>query len=210
MSQYTTEVRWIVESLTPNNGSLYDRIRLAAPKIFSFQFPIWVESYRIELESKILLHYITREIAYETVGLWKLKLQARLNVIMPYYIELYNTTKKSYDYLTDTDIQETYEYKKDAEFESTGEESTKGNTLASDLPQANYAGKDYATDLSESSSSANTRNTSSENTTDSYNRTRKGLSGRSKTELLVEYRNAILNIDEQIIEELADLFMGLY
>ena len=43
------------------------------------------------LETKILKHYYTREIGLETVGLWKLKLDMKMNEIMPYYNKLYES-----------------------------------------------------------------------------------------------------------------------
>ena len=49
------------------------------------------ENYRQALCTKILRHFYTREIGEETVGLWKLRLDARLNDIMPYYNKLYES-----------------------------------------------------------------------------------------------------------------------
>ena len=90
MSKYTTEVRFLCESeagLINSEGfnSIATVLTEAAPKIFNFDFPIFDETYRTPLEVKILRHYYTREICEETVGLWKLRLQDKLNMIMPYY-----------------------------------------------------------------------------------------------------------------------------
>lgn len=94
MSVYTTEVRYICE--TANNlsnsagyNSVNEIIKNALPSIFNFNFPIFDEKYRSVLETKILKHFYTREIGEETVGLWKLRLDTRLNEIMPYYNKLY-------------------------------------------------------------------------------------------------------------------------
>lgn len=49
------------------------------------------------------------------------------------------------------------------------------------------------------------------NATTGQNVVRKGLSGtRSMTELMVQYRDALLNIDMMIIDNLGDLFMSIY
>lgn len=110
MSHWTTQVRWIVEQMTPGfEGTWQQRIEAACPKIFNFSFPIWEESYRTTLEAKILRHYFTREIGMETVGLWKFELETTLNEIMPYYNKLYETTTKEYNYLWDTNITETFD-----------------------------------------------------------------------------------------------------
>ena len=96
MSKYTTEVRFICEVNSGLNESvgyskIEDVITGAMPKIFDFDFPIFDESYRSVLERKILKHFYTREICEETVGLWKLRLNTRLNEIMPYYNKLYKS-----------------------------------------------------------------------------------------------------------------------
>ena len=53
------------------------------------------------------MHYYTREIGFETVGLWKLKLQTKLNEIMPYYNKLYETELLKYNPLYDVDMTTT-------------------------------------------------------------------------------------------------------
>lgn len=105
MAEYTTQVRTICESLTSNELGPYpdvaQTIEQARPLIFNFPYPIFDEEYRPVLETKILKHYYTREIGMETYGLWKLKLDTKLNEIMPYYNELYLTTKYQYNPLFD-------------------------------------------------------------------------------------------------------------
>lgn len=113
MSKYTTEVRYLCESLTGQTDSKgfddVDTIIAAAlPYIFSFDFPIFDEEYREVLETKILRHYYTREIGSETYGLWKLRLEAKLNEIMPYYNKLYESELLNFDPLRDVDMQTTH------------------------------------------------------------------------------------------------------
>lgn len=96
MSRYTTEVRFICEQyagLDESEGynSVDEIINGSYQKVFDFDFPIFDEAYRDELEKKILLHFYTREICEETVGLWKLRLRDRMNMIMPYYNKLYES-----------------------------------------------------------------------------------------------------------------------
>lgn len=277
MSKYTTQVRWIIEQATYENQnlSISQRVTLACPKIFNFDFPIWVEEYRATLEKKILMHYFNKEIGFETVGLWKFYLEERMNLIMPYYNELYKTTVKEYDWLTDTNARETYvgnkKLQENAKFDAnenvksdmTGKTQDNGNdtfsgtgsstsdgtknqntkTLESDLPQANYANLDYGTKLTEgeqtettheqtdttqqstadrtnvtdTTQNANTDTTQrstndlQSNTDDIYTRDRVGAFGsRSLTELLMQYRESLINIDAMVINELADLFMTIY
>ena len=293
MSKYTTQIRWIVEQATSDNQGLptSQRIALACPKIFNFDFPIWLEEYRATLEKKILMHYFNKEIGFETVGLWKLYLEERLNLIMPYYNHLYATTVKDYDWLSDTKSIETYtgnkKIKENAKYDSTGNvnsdltgdttenftgkvqdtggetfsgtgtstttgtKSQSTKTLESDLPQANYADLDYGTKLTEGSQSGTTNENSKtqsdsttdknnttdttnkdvihasqnvvtdttqnstndlqSNTDDVYTRNRSGaFGGHSLTDLLMQYRESLINIDNMVINELQDLFMMIY
>ena len=109
MSKYTIELRYICETMGGLEASVggddVDQvIQNAIPSIFNFSFPIFDESYRNVLETKILMHYYTREIAHETVGLWKLKLKTKLNEIMPYYNQLYKSELLDFNPLYDVDI----------------------------------------------------------------------------------------------------------
>lgn len=109
MSKYTTEVRYICESMAGLNQSegymsVSDIIEKSMPKIFDFNFPIFDENYRGILERKILKHYYTREIGLETYGLWKLKLDTKLNEIMDYYNQLYKSALLEFNPFYDTDL----------------------------------------------------------------------------------------------------------
>ena len=71
--------------------------------------------------------------------------------------------------------------------------------------------------MTDTTSSSNTNTTSSSNTNttnttnDIFTRNHKGLSGsKSRTQLNLEYRQSLINIDKMVIEELKDLFMLIY
>ncbi len=114
MSKYTTEVRFLCETAagyTESQGfnSIDAILNTSAPLVFNFDFPIFDEDYRLPLEKKILRHYYTREISEETVGLWKLRLQDRLCMIMPYYNQLYQSELLQFNPLYDVDLTRTHE-----------------------------------------------------------------------------------------------------
>lgn len=110
MSKYTTELRFICESYAdcPHSVGLKDTLNIvidkAREKIFDFSYPIYDESYKPILERKILMHFYLREIGFETVGIWKLYLNTKMNEIMPYYNELYKTTTLEFNPLYDTNL----------------------------------------------------------------------------------------------------------
>ena len=109
MGDYTTQLRFICESkcgYTSSKGfqSIDDIITDSANDIFNFDWPIFDETYRLPLEKKILRHFYTREICEETFGLWQLRLWDRLNVIMPYYNQLYKSELIKFNPLYDVDL----------------------------------------------------------------------------------------------------------
>lgn len=110
MSKYTTEVRFICETLAEYDqsqgyGKVSEIINKSWDKIFDFDFPIFDEDYRSVLCKKILMHYYTREIGLETVGLWKLKLNTKMIEIMPYYNKLYESALIQYNPIFDADYR---------------------------------------------------------------------------------------------------------
>ena len=142
MSKYTTEVRYICETaagLTESmSGTMVDEIiEKAAPKIFG-SFPMFDESYREHLEAAILRHYYTREIAYETAGLWKLNLTTRMREIMPYYNQLYASEKLTFNPLY------TVYYKTTSHTDDVKNES--GQTINGGRDQLTHTGEDVYTE----------------------------------------------------------------
>lgn len=243
MSKYTTEIRFICEvsaGLQESAGfnDVDNIIESAIPKIFNFDFPIYDESYRNVLCSKILKHYYTREICAETVGLWKLWLSARLNEIMPYYNQLYKSATIEFNPMYDVDLTTTqkrdntgvtnFSGSNDATSEQNGSTATNDTSknLYSETPQGSLDNVDNETYLTNATklinnglTTVNNTNTfkgsnRSENnvkTTEEYLQKIQGKNGgASYSKRLVEFRNTFINIDAMIIDELKDLFFGLW
>lgn len=137
MSKYTTQVRFICETaagLSESEGqaSVNKIISAAIPSVFDFNFPIFDEAYRNVLESKILKHYYTREIGLESVGLWKLKMDTKLNEIMPYYNQLYKSELLDFNPFYDVDLTRDHTLNRSEQSEQTGNETadaTKNGTI---------------------------------------------------------------------------------
>ena len=137
MSKYTTQVRFICETaagLSESEGqtSVNQIIAAAIPSVFDFDFPIFDESYRTVLETKILKHYYTREIGLETAGLWKLKLDTKLNEIMPFYNQLYKSELIEFNPMYDVDLTRDHTLNRSEQTEQTGTETadaTKNGTV---------------------------------------------------------------------------------
>jgi hypothetical protein len=208
---YTTELRYICESyagLTESAGynNIENVIKKALPKIFDFDFPIFDEDYRTVIETKIIKHYYTREISEETVGLWKLRLNTKMNEIMPYYNQLYKAWSVDFNPLYDTDI--TTEHTLDNE--STQTTTGKSTDRFSDTPQGSLQNIENNTYLSNATIvDSNASGTS--NSTDEYLEKITGKRGSmSYSKMLDEYRESLINIDSMIIVDLKDLFFKLW
>lgn len=134
MSKYTTEVRFICETAAGYDSSqgymsVNQILNVAAPKVFDFDFPIFDEAYRSVLEKKILKHFYTREIGLETVGLWKLKLDTKLNEIMPLYNQYYKSELIEFNPMYDVEMTKDYTLKRDETADTTGTaDTTKSGT----------------------------------------------------------------------------------
>ena len=223
MSKYTTEVRFICESLAGNSESVGGNgidsvIQRAIPQIFDFYFPIFKTDYKNVLETKILKHYYTREIGYETYGLWKFKLNVRLNEIMPYFNQLYESTLLEFNPLLDVDYTRKHEGERNKEEQgkSEGTNNTINLSVYSDTPQGSVENLDngsYMTSASKTTDSTQGNNTSENKLkdVDSFLETVKGkMGGSDYSEKLMKYRQTFLNIDMMVIEALSDLFINLW
>ena len=231
MSKYTTEVRFICESsagLTESAGgsNVDEIIQQAIPKVFDFTFPIFDEAYRNVLCGKILKHYYTREIGLETVGLWKLHLNRKLNEIMPYYNKLYESELLEFNPMYDFEYTKERTGTKKGNFngqtDNTDNSTSSGNYLDaySDTPQGaveNLESYQYLTNARKNVGTGTTQNVGNTVTSNTVNDTEEYLEhvsgkqgGQSYAKMLKEYRATFLNIDMSIINELSDLFMNIW
>lgn len=174
------------------------------------------ESYREKLNTKILQHYWIREIGFETEELFKYFLNVKMNEIMPFYDKLYESEKLKIEPLLTQNIETNATGKTDGTSNIVNEVSSsdKGKSAYNDTPMSNVQnpldGK-YLTDITGTENNSNTDSTSETNTetnTDT-SQTIKGFSG-NQSEMLLKYRETFLNIDMMIINELNDLFMGMW
>lgn len=182
--------------------------------IFDFEYPIFDEAYRTVLQTKILKNYYMREIAHETFGLFKMRLDNQLNISMEYFNQLYESAKISIEPLNDYSIKEELDRNgsQSGTVKDAGSSSSNGKEIFYQYPQTELSGnKDYATTMTTNEDSINTNNTNTKDlkTTDNYI---KNILGNKlpQSELLEKYRKTFINIDEQVINSLDNLFFMLW
>lgn len=194
--------------------------------LFNFDYDFYTDSevIRKEFEKKFLDRYMFHEIGFETVTRFRHYLRERLNSIAPYYKQLYITELESKDinFLLNKDLTETFE--RDVEnnglnsTDMTSSDSTTQNNKESYLENGNAdlsLDKGNLTGMSEvkgendsrANSSTNVNTNSSEKTT-LISQGNIGIT--SSAELLRDWRSVLINIQDMIISDCADLFMGVY
>lgn len=159
LSKYTTEVRFICEHLSgleySTDGHNVDNvISKSWNKIFTTSVPFFDEEYKSVLCSKILKHYYLREICSETTGIWIMWMNERLEMIMPYYNQLYKSATIEFNPLFDVDITRKSTRNIDATKTETGELTrTSNNTRKTDGTQYVDSTAENTTKISDSTES---------------------------------------------------------
>ena len=210
MSSYTLELRHIHQTFN----------------VFNFDYDFYTDSEIIKskFEQKFIDEYFFHEIGQETVARFQHRLRTRLNKIMPYYKQLYDTelAAKDINFLLNKDLTETFERV------VTGESSSINDLTVSDQGETNNKESNIEngnaslelengslTNVSKTSLSNNTNsnNTSRDNTNQNEITTLKSQGNigiTSSAELLEKWRSVIINIDQMIIDACNDLFMQVY
>ena len=150
MSNYTTQLRTIIEMNSSKKRGGYSDIQAqiteARPKIFDFPYPIFDNNYKEPLERKILTHFYTREICEETVGLWKLRLADKMNEIMPYYNQLYESELLKFNPFHDIDYVMTHKGRANERKMQNAEQNTDADTDFTEGVDTTY-GLDMVSDI---------------------------------------------------------------
>ena len=227
MAKYTIELR-----------SLFEPLRFNPPLFTREQVESWFKDYELsnyltseqisviennniwskdKLAKKIVDHYYMREIGFETPALFKHYAKTTMQEIMEKYLPLIYSANINYDPLVNVDFTETFQRTADSTNQGTSNSNSSGLTINSDTPQkqinkteileGKYASSTGANELSDS-----TTNNSSGETNEEYTKKVKGNSGVSATaqRMVAQFRENIISIDKDIIEDLNILFMGLY
>lgn len=174
-----------------------------------------------KLAKKIVDHYFMREIGFETPALFRHYVKLTMNEIMESKLPLIYSASINYDPMVNVDYTETFERTIDNTVSGSDSQTanSSGLTINSDTPhgQVNKTqileGK-YAssTQAGESTQTTSGENEQTGNTEEGSTKRVKGNSGVSATaqKMIQQYRENIIAIDKDIINELNDLFMGLY
>lgn len=166
-----------------------------------------------KLAKKIVDHFLTEQIGFETIGLFRQKVKITMEEIMESKLPLIYSRAIEYDPLVNVDFTETMERSVTNEGENSSNSSGLG--VNSDTPQgqiskASILAGNYAssTSASEGEASGDFSNEMGEE----YTKRVRGNSGVSATaqKMVEQFRDNIRAIDYEIIKELEPLFMIIY
>lgn len=245
MSKYTMQLRYLCEmkaGLTESTGDYLSVINASYDKIIHPQTALYDPSYAPVLYKKILSHYYFDEIGHETAAQFIMRLNTKLDEILPYYNMLYKSAALEFNPLYDVDYTRTG----NREDNNTADRTRTDNLTAertddlashsesvdwdtfSDTPEGSLTGVDnnsYLTTARKLDSEADGTNTGTQTMVNTGTQTNNDkihnineyfehvtgkMGGTDYSSLLLKFRETFLNIDMMIINELNNLFMGVY
>ena len=235
MATFTTRLGDFIASFTDYrkfNATTDEKIETGMPYLFSFNYPFYSdnEQEKIEFERDFIRHFYMHEIGFETMGLFKMRLQDKLTMIMPRYKDIYlsrqligNNVLESVN-LRDTE-RETSNRKRESTENGTANvnnnttNDTNSQAIQSDNPQVTYRNHDFASSMTRSRDAGNvaskldSSNTEENRENETYNRnnerTSVGWNG-SKSDEISRFRELIISINEEVFKECEELFMCVY
>lgn len=201
MSKYTTEVRFICESKSGLENSkgcdaVDEILNNSWNKIFTTKAEIFDENYRAVICKKILKHYYLREICSETVGIWKLWLNTRLEEILPYYNQLYKSALLEFNPLYDVNITRTHNRTID---ENKTENGTSTET-STDKNTGSGTRDNTISGTNKNSDTSTVTDNGSSNSKDLYSDTPQGALTGIETETYLTNARKITNTDSSTSE----------
>lgn len=222
MSTFTLPLKRVIE-LTGGTTELVNGVtKVTGGNIGLDYYPLYDNTYRDILNGKIVDHYWNREIGMETIDMFQLAMRRRMNEIMPAYNKLYETLKIEFDPLSTIDmrtvsVQDTIQNTNSSgNATSDSDTNSQSRTVTSETPQTMLSGDgDYATGAADSRTDSTGHAANEETNTASIDANANsstditGYQGLA-SDLIMRYRESIINVDRMIINELNDLFMLIW
>lgn len=209
MARYTLELRELVEFEGRENIKEWFKDYNLGDYLTSKQIQdiekqgLWDKD---KLADLIIDHYYMREIGFETPALFKLKAKTAMKEIMEEKAPLLWSATLNINPLNEFEINTNSQSTHHSEAESSGN----GLNIHSNTPQGNINKTDILNGTYASDTNGN--ETEAKNESDDNNQSESHTSGRNRSEMLLirEYRENIRMINREIINDLADLFIGIY
>lgn len=206
MSKYTITIKDIVNNYNLfDNKTIDEKLDYARSYLFDFNYPIIDDVTKKRIEIAILKHYYYREIAFETVGMFKIKLNDRLNLIMNRYNALYQKQDLTLSPYVNSYLKEYGDSNGNSSSNTNNEDwQTTSDTpsgILNDLKEGKYSSMAVLSTADDKTTNSNTNN---------YTRNVESINGMTYAEAFRNYYDNIISIDEELVNEFSDLFMVIW
>ena len=201
--------------------SLYSLENAESFKLFT-EYDFYLEENKKNFEKKFFDRYFDREIYCKNPFVFRRALLGKLNLIMPYYKQLYNTEleAKNINFLLNKDLKEEFirdiENTAEGSATSTGSSTGDSTTIFSDTPEGQisniekFMSNGTINKANDSTETNNVSNSTGKTTEKTSFLSQGNIGVTSSAELLDKWRSVIINIDELILNELEGLFLDIY
>lgn len=149
MSTYTIQLKTLIEGYTQDQENLShrERIEIGRKQLFDFPYPIFDEAYKRTFETNLIRTFYSREIGFETEGLFKFNLETWLLVNMSYYNQLYESQNLKFNPLLNVEMNETNNRKKDRDEKVNQSSNTTGKSTSSSNASSTSSGESFNRDI---------------------------------------------------------------
>lgn len=219
MSRYSVSLRTFILSKYERQHPDYDEARDFDDIVKSgidWLFSPFDMKYgdRDRLLSLFITRYYKREICYETIAYWKVKVHAKFLELLPKYEGLYRSVSDEFDYEPLRDFEVHEDTNRDIEGKSDISNAQASLTNFADTPDGILQDLKDRTSLYSTNVTTDDRDGKTNQTTESndvFHLHKYGkVSAVSYAKLVQEYRDALINIDEQFINEFKSYFVNLW
>jgi len=222
MSAFTIPLKRVIVA-TGGTAEIVGGIRkLVGGNIGLADYPIFDDEYRDHLNGTIVDNFWNREIGLETIEMFQLAMRRKMNLIMPFYNKVYESTLLEIDPLSTikmrsiTTNETTQTNTSNSTNVSTSENDSASRSVQSSTPQTMLSGNgDYATGAADVNGKATVAANGTEN--GEFTGTGEGNSDNTVTgyqglasDLIMRYRQSLLNVDMMILNDLDDCFIQVW
>ena len=173
-----------------------------------------------QLASRIVKHYINREVGSEGIGKFMNDVKDMMSELMETYAPMLYSASIKYDPLHNVNLTEEFTRSSDSTSETSSKTNANGTglTIQSDTPQGQINKNEILNGTYASSTTGNeTENESQDFSTNTgtgnehYTKNTNGNSGGTTSQRMIQlYRDNIRAINTEIVYALESLFMGIY
>lgn len=219
MATFTMSLAEVVEALDGQLSRVEGNTVLTGCDIGLNDYDIFDDDYRVVLNGMIIDRYINREIGSETIETFVLSLRRKMNENMGYFNSLYESQKIIYDPLSTINLrtissnESSQNMVNNGTSNATSDNTSKARSVSSATPQTMLQGSgDYATSATDSNGESAAISEAVEEST--QNATGE-VSGETEitgyqgiaSDLIMRYRQSLININLMILAEIEDCFM---